>query len=25
VLSGPATKALLRYPLKITADHITIG
>jgi cytochrome b6-f complex iron-sulfur subunit len=25
VLSGPATKPLPRYPLKITADHITIG
>ena len=25
VLSGPATKPLLRYPLKITADQITIG
>jgi len=25
VLSGPATKALLRYPLKINADQITIG
>lgn len=25
VLSGPATKALPRYPLKITADQITIG
>ena len=25
VLSGPATKPLLRYPLKIVADQITIG
>ena len=25
VLSGPATKPLLRYPLKIAADQITIG
>jgi cytochrome b6-f complex iron-sulfur subunit len=25
VLSGPATKPLLRYPLKITSDQITIG
>jgi len=25
VLSGPATKPLPRYPLKITADQITIG
>jgi cytochrome b6-f complex iron-sulfur subunit len=25
VLSGPATKPLLRYSLKITADQITIG
>ena len=25
VLSGPATKPLMRYPLKITADHITVG
>ena len=25
VLSGPATKSLQRYPLKITADQITIG
>ena len=25
VLTGPATKALLRYPLKITSDEITIG
>jgi cytochrome b6-f complex iron-sulfur subunit len=25
VLSGPATKSLPRYPLKITADQITIG
>ncbi len=25
VLSGPATKPLLRYSLKITADQVTIG
>jgi len=25
VLSGPATKPLLRYPLKVAADQITIG
>jgi cytochrome b6-f complex iron-sulfur subunit len=25
VLSGPATKSLQRYPLKITTDQITIG
>jgi cytochrome b6-f complex iron-sulfur subunit len=25
VLSGPATKSLQRYPLKISADQITIG
>jgi cytochrome b6-f complex iron-sulfur subunit len=25
VLSGPATKPLTRYPLKITSDQITIG
>ena len=25
VLSGPATKPLLRFPLKITSDHVTIG
>ena len=25
VLSGPATNPLLRYPLKITSDQITIG
>jgi len=25
VLTGPATKPLLRYPLKVTADQITIG
>ena len=25
VLTGPATKPLLRYPLKITSDQITIG
>jgi cytochrome b6-f complex iron-sulfur subunit len=25
VLSGPATKPLLRYSIKITADQITIG
>jgi cytochrome b6-f complex iron-sulfur subunit len=25
VLTGPATKPLVRYPLKITSDQITIG
>ncbi len=25
VLSGPATKPLLRFPLKITSDQLTIG
>ena len=25
VLSGPATKPLTRYPLKITSDQVTIG
>jgi cytochrome b6-f complex iron-sulfur subunit len=25
VLSGPATKPLTRYPLKITSDQLTIG